>query len=304
MRSYVLCLVALAGTSVAAFAPVIQRASHSQLFRHSSSSLQAMPLAAAAAVPNPFKKLPWNAKKEQEREARRLKLESAKLHRELGITEDATYEEIVAATDSLLKKAGDDLKAKIKIEVAKDKILQIRLNARLAGLATATKDARAQSNFEVEGADDEEPVGVKKQAQEWNAPQWMQGIVVKPDKAQVNRQLKIWGGMSMLGLFFPPAIEKMQLFNWMVCVGQLIFRGMPISEAGGGGFGAFAGGSGGSHKKVAWLIGLTLWLTAKILIWGLMPSSLRGLRYTPTIAFATENTIFGLAACYLQPYKG
>lgn len=80
-----------------------------------------------------------------------MKQERNALHRQLGIAEDATYEDIVAATDSLIAKAGDDLKAKVKIEIAKDKILQIRLNERLAGLNTATKDARAQSRFEQEG---------------------------------------------------------------------------------------------------------------------------------------------------------
>ena len=116
-----------------------------------STSLEAAPLTAAAAVPNPFKKLPWNVRKEKEREARRLKQESAILHRELGITEDASYEEITAACDRLIAAAGDDMKAKIKIEVAKDKILQIRLNARLAGLTETSIEARAQSNYEVEG---------------------------------------------------------------------------------------------------------------------------------------------------------
>lgn len=116
-----------------------------------TSSLPATPITAAAAIPNPFKKLPWNAKREREREARRLKQESAILHRQLGITEDASYEEITAACDRLIAKAGDDMKAKIKIEVAKDKILQLRLNARLAGLSEVSKDARAQSTFEVDG---------------------------------------------------------------------------------------------------------------------------------------------------------
>jgi len=73
------------------------------------------------------------------------------LHRELGITEDATYEEITAACDRLIADAGDNMKQKIKIEVAKDKILQIRLNARLAGLTETTAAARAQSNYELEG---------------------------------------------------------------------------------------------------------------------------------------------------------
>jgi len=125
-------------------------AGRQQQQQRSTSRLNAI-AAVPKSVPNPFKKLPWNVQKEREREARRMKQERAVLHRELGIAEDATYEEIVAATDHLLAKAGSDLKAKIKIEVAKDKILQIRLNERLAGLAVASKDARAQSSFEVQG---------------------------------------------------------------------------------------------------------------------------------------------------------
>jgi len=117
-------------------------ASSSPLF---SSSLQ------AAAVPNPFKSLPWNVEKERQRLSRKLRLERSQLHRELGIAEEATYEEIVAATDTLIARAGDDMKRKIKIEVAKDKILQIRLNERLAGLAVASQEARAQSEFEASG---------------------------------------------------------------------------------------------------------------------------------------------------------
>lgn len=107
--------------------------------------------ASSTAIPNPFKKLPWNVKKEREREARRLKQERAKLYRQLGIAEDAEYEEIVLATDTLIAKAGNNVKEKIQIEVAKDKILQIRLNERLAGLAAENKEARAMSNYEVEG---------------------------------------------------------------------------------------------------------------------------------------------------------
>lgn len=103
------------------------------------------------AVPNPFKQLPWNVEKERKRQSRKLKFERSRLHRELGIAEDASYEEIVAATDSLIARAGSDLKRKIQIEVAKDKILQIRLNERLAGLAAASTEARAQSSFEVDG---------------------------------------------------------------------------------------------------------------------------------------------------------
>jgi hypothetical protein len=102
-------------------------------------------------IPNPFQQLPWNVEKEMKRKARKLRLERSALHRELGIAEDATYEEIVAATDLLIAHADGDLKRKIQIEVAKDKILQIRLNERLAGLTQASTEAKAQSSYEVVG---------------------------------------------------------------------------------------------------------------------------------------------------------
>ena len=116
----------------------------------SSSTLYTTSLQ-AAPVPNPFKKLPWNVEREQRRKARKLRLDRSALHRELGIAEDATYEEITAATDALIAAADGDLKRKIQIEVAKDKILQIRLNERLAGLSDVSTEVRAQSSYEVSG---------------------------------------------------------------------------------------------------------------------------------------------------------
>ena len=116
-----------------------------------------------------FRQLPWNVRKEQERESRRLMKERNELFRQLGIVEDATYEEIVLATDNLIAAAGNDLKQKVKIEMAKDQILQLRLQERiiaagggggvtgsnLGGIMSGssssmaiTKEARAQSNFE------------------------------------------------------------------------------------------------------------------------------------------------------------
>lgn len=97
----------------------------------------------AAAISNPLKKLPWNVAKEREREERRLKQEGAKLYRDLGVAEDATFEEIQEATANLLAKYGDDLKKKVKVEITKDKIMQLRLNQRLGGMMKENKDARA-----------------------------------------------------------------------------------------------------------------------------------------------------------------
>jgi hypothetical protein len=143
----VICLMSmLAGA--AAFSPVsVVPTTRSP---HTSALFVVKKKSSAPTIPNPLKSLPWNVKKEQERVSRRLKTESAQLHRELGIAEDATFEEIQAVTNSLIAKADSDgdVKKKIKVEVAKDRIMQIKLNERLAGLTVLTEDAKAQSRLE------------------------------------------------------------------------------------------------------------------------------------------------------------
>jgi hypothetical protein len=151
--------VCLAGSSnmqtVSAFVPSSTSSYNSNAMRTSvSSPLQATKLLTSIpTIPNPFQQLPWNVEKTQKRTARKLKLERSKLHRELGIAEDATYEQIIEATQILTARAEGDKKREIQIEVIKDKILQIRLNERLAGLMSdiVTKDAKAQSGFESTG---------------------------------------------------------------------------------------------------------------------------------------------------------
>ena len=146
-------------STVAAFAPnnlyysspLFQRLPAQQSTARAAGSALSSNKLPTVAIPNPFKQLPWNVERDLKRNARTIKLERNKLHRELGIPEDATYEMIVETTNALIARAGADVKRKVKIEMAKDRILQIRLNERLAGLAKVDKDARAQSTFEFEG---------------------------------------------------------------------------------------------------------------------------------------------------------
>ena len=140
--------------AASAFAPTqYQQFPGSQQQRSLHTPLSATKLASLPSIPNPFQQLPWNVVKAQKSKELKLKLERSRLHRELGIAEDATYEEITEATDRMIARADGDLKRKIQIEVTKDKILQIRLNERLAGLMSdiVTKDAKAQSGFEATG---------------------------------------------------------------------------------------------------------------------------------------------------------
>ncbi|EEC42515.1 predicted protein [Phaeodactylum tricornutum CCAP 1055/1] len=80
---------------------------------------------------------------------------------------------------------------------------------------------------------------------------------------------------------------------------------MPREQTDRGGMGiAFnSGGGGGGHRKVAFALGISIWISGAILVYSLIPTWARGQRWTGTVAFAMQNLIFGLASCYLQPYK-
>jgi len=80
-----------------------------------------------------------------------MRREVAQLHRDLGIPEDAPYEQVVAAADKAILQAGRDAKKRLMIEKSKDKILQLRLNERLAGLTSVNMEARSQSTHERDG---------------------------------------------------------------------------------------------------------------------------------------------------------
>jgi len=118
-----------------------------------STAMQAVP-----SLPNPYKNLPWNIEREEARKQRRLTTENAALFRELGLPEDATYEDVAAKTKHLIELTSElpkneGIKKKIKIEIARDKIYQIRLNERIAGVRTEQEDAARVQKWEEEGVD-------------------------------------------------------------------------------------------------------------------------------------------------------
>ena len=109
-------------------------------------------------LPNPYEGLPWNAEREERRKQRRLAIANAALFRELGLPEDATYEDVAARTKHLIDLAADlpkneGIKRRIKIEIARDKIYQIRLNERISGVRAEQEDAARVSKLEEAGVD-------------------------------------------------------------------------------------------------------------------------------------------------------
>jgi len=75
-----------------------------------------------------------------------------------GLPEDATYEDVAATTKHLIDLASDlpkneGIKRRIKIEIARDKIYQIRLNERISGVRAEQEDAARVSKLEEAGID-------------------------------------------------------------------------------------------------------------------------------------------------------
>jgi len=290
----------------AAFSPAANLAINSRVAKNDLCPVRtesSTKMSMAPSVPNPLKSLPWNIKKDQERKARQMKIESAKLHRELGIAEDATFEEISAATDSLIRKAEaeGDAKKKIKVEIAKDRIMQIKLNERLAGLATLTKEAQAMSRIEEDEMEDDEDLFPEEKKKEWRVPRFLEGIVVKPDAAYRNRQIKLYGTLTALCFVLPPLTDRIMMMNWMFAAGQIGKRG--TSDSNNGEYNPYNRRSG-PHMRTAVLLMIALWITLKVLVTS--TGNIRylfGPRYVPVMECTMMNIVFGVCAAYLQTYK-
>ena len=140
---------------------------------------------------------------------------------------------------------------------------------------------------------------------EFAAPLWTKGLIVKPDQAQIQSQVKLWGILTALGVALPPVIDYLGRFTWLICVAQLTFRGMSAEDRDRGGMGmSFNAGGGGGHRKVAFALGFSIWIAGLCVIYGLMPAWAKGQRWTGLLAYTMQNIIFATASCYLQPYKG
>jgi hypothetical protein len=150
-------------TCCSAFAPPAPGLHHRSPGRRQSGSRSlalnsAISARAVPKIPNPYEGLPWNAEREERRKQRRLAIANASLFRELGLPEDATYEDVAATTKHLIDLASDlpkneGIKRRIKIEIARDKIYQIRLNERISGVRAEQEDAARVSKLEEAGID-------------------------------------------------------------------------------------------------------------------------------------------------------
>jgi hypothetical protein len=158
------------GGLVSAFAPPHASSLSSSRQQQQQTRSSSSPLNSAISailpnkkkIPNPYESLPWNTERIEKRKARRLSIANAELFRELGLPEDATYEDVASRTKHLIESThlavdtgsmskNESIKRRIKIEIARDKIYQIRLNERISGVRAEQDDAARVSKLEESG---------------------------------------------------------------------------------------------------------------------------------------------------------
>ena len=145
-------------------------------------------------------------------------------YRALGVTENASYEQIEAAYEALRIKYADDAKQLTKLEILKDRIFDDQLRRRLEGT--------------MEGIVKESPL--EKRLRE--EPRWkstwfgrtiltiletFQGIVQKPDRSYLTKTSALFGFLALLALFIPRFATSVLPLAFLASLGFLYNRGTP-----------------------------------------------------------------------------
>lgn len=321
MKVVLLSTAALAAISTTyAFAPSHQQSQTRQLSPLSSSTAIAAGL--PQAVSDPYKNLPWNTERETKRAQRRLTHANAALFRELGLPEDATYEDVADKTEYLISLTEDlpkneGIKKRIKIEISRDKIYQIRLNERISGVRAEQEDAARVSKLEDEGMDgliamtSDSVDDIVKPKQKLRIPvisglvEYIQSIIVPPDESWRKRQIMVWGLSTLVCLINPPLTEGFARVNWLPAGGMMGYRGMPGMEDLGSGYNPFRGKRNKSHQVKAMGIAIFGWIVARSLAETVVSKvpALALSRSAVWYKFAVTQVTLGLLVSYIQTYK-
>lgn len=306
-----LILLSTLFTTINAFAPPPTLPSTPRTAR-SLSAVAALP-----QIPNPYKNLPWNTEREQIRERKRLESENAQLFRQLGLPIDATYEDVEAKTKHLIELAGNDIKKRIPVEIARDKIYMIRLNERITGVTHETEEAAAANAWDEKGMEglmelDGSIDDVVKPKAKLRIPvvsglvEYMMSVYNPPDEKWSKRQAIIWGASTLFCLINPPMTENFARMNWLAAGGMMGYRGMPGMEDREAGYNPFRGKRNKVHQVQAMGIAIFAWVLAR----GFAESfvmripAMAASRSCEWFKFAIVQGTLGLCTSYIQTYKG
>lgn len=139
---------------------------------------------------------------------------SANPYRALGVSEDATYEQVEDAVKRLSIKYADDRKKLMMLDVYKDKIFEDKLQQRMSG---ALQPKIKESPYE------RKPVPKKR----FVMPEWAKGIFKLPDLKYVRKTGLVMGFFVILGFITPTLAGSSMAMAFIAAAGFLYNRGLP-----------------------------------------------------------------------------
>jgi len=143
----------------------------------------------------------------------------------------------------------------------------------------------------------------EKRKRQWNLPKFAENLIVKPDVAYRNRQIQVFGSLSLMAMVLPPLAEKIIMVNWLFAAGQIGRRGM--SESGSDeDYNPYMRRGGGPHQRTAVLLSLIVWILLRI--WTKSLGNIRlifGPRYVTVVDTVLVNAVLGVFTAYTQTYK-
>mmetsp|Transcript_24982 Transcript_24982/g.83724 ORF Transcript_24982/g.83724 Transcript_24982/m.83724 type:complete len:278 (-) Transcript_24982:231-1064(-) len=137
---------------------------------------------------------------------------TAKFYRTLGITQDATYEEITDAFANLVSQAGDNADRIAQLETARDRILDERLKMRLSGQGPPVRD----------------PLVKPKEKIDWFKPfKILRRYIQRPTMAHFTKMSFIFLGFAVGSLVAPGVGDQMSFFSLVFGSAFVYARGTP-----------------------------------------------------------------------------
>jgi hypothetical protein len=145
-----------------------------------------------------------------------VEIDEAEAYRTLGVTEDATYDEISVRFEELSDSYADDAARLEKVEAAKEKILDVILRKRMEGSMQAI----------YEGKTAREDIKAPPKTPLWKiADEYRRKMFQRPSPKHALQVFGLLGGLSLAGWIAPNTAGTTLLINTVSAMGFMYNRG-------------------------------------------------------------------------------
>ena len=138
-------------------------------------------------------------------------------YEKLGVTDEASFEEVRDARDRLLREYEGDESQQEAIELSYDAILMARLRARKEGKIAVPDRIRYPERLSTET-----PVALQNNSQQ-RTPTWLSKLLDSPSQKDIYISLGIFAGLAIIS-FFVPAATTTWLSFCLIVSGYLLTR--------------------------------------------------------------------------------